>query len=167
MRNDTSRARLLSVSRAGLIAALYVAVTLLIGPFGNAVLQCRISEALCILPVFTSSAIPGLAVGCLISNLITGCIWQDIVFGTLATLLGAVGAYLLRHAPRWLIPLPTVLLNLAVIPPVLAYGYRVPESLPVLFLSVGIGEVISAYVLGLLLLTALRSRGDGIFERRR
>ncbi len=167
MPSHSTRSHLRFVCQAGLVAALYTVVTLLIGPFGNAFLQCRISEALCVLPVLTSAAVPGLAVGCLISNLLTGCIWQDIVFGTMATLIGAVGAYLLRRAPLWLVPIPTVLSNLLIIPPVLAYGYGVPQSLPVLLLSVGLGEVISAYVLGLILLTALRRRGNKLLKRNR
>ena len=103
------RARILYVTQAGLIASLYTVLTLFVGAFGlaNGAIQLRISEALCVLPFFTPAAIPGLAIGCLISNLITGCLWQDVLFGTLATLLGAVGASLLRRTP-YLVPLPTV-----------------------------------------------------------
>ena len=119
------RARILYVTQAGLIAALYTVLTLFIGAFGlaNGAIQLRISEALCVLPFFTSAAIPGLTVGCLISNLITGCLWQDVLFGTLATLLGAIGASMLRRVP-WLVPMPTVLFNTLIIPCVLAYAYR-------------------------------------------
>ena len=88
MKNSKTRKSLVYITEASAIAALYVAITIAIGPLGSAAIQCRISEAMCILPVFTSAAIPGLAIGCLISNVATGCLWQDILFGTLATLIG-------------------------------------------------------------------------------
>lgn len=156
--------RLLFVCQAGLIAALYTVLTLFVGSFGlaNGAVQLRISEALCVLPYFTPAAIPGLTVGCLISNLVTGCLWQDVLFGSLATLIGALGAYFLRKLP-WLVPLPTVVANTVIVPLVLAYAYMDRQGLPWLMLSVGLGEVVSAYVCGLVLLFALKPYGHKIF----
>lgn len=162
MRNNKNRKRLVYICEAGVIAALYAAITLLIAPIGSGAIQCRISEALCVLPFFTSAAIPGLTVGCLVANLFTG-MWQDVLFGTLATLLGAVGAYWLRKFP-YLVPLPTVLSNTVIVPLVLAFAYRVPEGIPFLMLTVGLGEVISAYLLGILLLVTLRRYEGKIFR---
>ncbi len=163
MRNNKNRKRLVYICEAGVIAALYAAITLLIAPIGSGAIQCRVSEALCVLPFFTSSAIPGLTLGCLVANLFTGGLWQDVLFGTLATLLGAVGAYLLRKVP-YLVPLPTVLANTVIIPLVLAFAYRVPDGIPFLMLTVGLGEVISAYLLGMLLLVTLRRYEGKIFR---
>ena len=163
MKSNKSRKRLIFVTQAGVIGALYTVITVLIGPLGNAAIQCRISEALCVLPFFTPAAIPGVALGCFISNLLTGCLWQDVIFGTLATLIGAVGAYLLRRFP-YLVPLPTVLANVLIVPFVLAYAYGVEEGIPFLMLTIGIGEVISAYALGMILLLALRPHKDYIFK---
>lgn len=159
------RSGTLFVCQAGLIAALYTVLTVFVGAFGLAsgAIQLRVSEALCILPFFTPAAIPGLTVGCLISNLAMSCLWQDVLFGTLATLLGALGAYFLRQIP-WLTPLPTVLANTLIIPPVLAYAYRAEEGIGFLLFTVGIGEVLSAYVLGLLLLFSLRRYGGKLFR---
>ncbi len=164
MRESKNRARILYICRAGLVAALYTALTVTVGALGlsGGPVQLRLSEALCILPVFTPAAVPGLAVGCLAANLFTGCIWQDVVFGTLATLIGAIGARLLRHI-RWLSPLPTVVANTAVIPFVLAYGYRAEAGLPFLIMTVGIGELLSAYLCGMVLLTALRPHAARLF----
>ena len=164
MKTRIRQKRLLNVCYAGLIAALYTVLTCVVGAFGlaNGAIQFRLSEALCVLPFFTPAAIPGLAVGCLLSNIFMGCIWQDVIFGTLATLLGAVGAYALRKLPA-LVPLPTVLANTAIIPFVLAYGYEAPEGLGFLMLTVGAGEVLSAYVVGLILLFALRKYQTKIF----
>jgi uncharacterized membrane protein len=117
--------------------------------------QFRVSEALCVLPFFTPAAIPGLTIGCLISNLLTGCLWQDVLFGTIATLIGAVGARMLKKIP-WLVPLPTVLANTIIVPFVLAYAYHMEGGLPFLMLTVGAGEILSAYVLGMVLLLALK-----------
>ena len=162
---NQQRARILYVTQAGLIAALYTVLTLFIGAFGlaNGAIQFRISEALCVLPFFTPAAIPGLTIGCLISNLMTGCLWQDVLFGTLATLLGAVGASLLRRVP-WLIPLPTVLANTLIIPYVLAYAYHFEGGVVYFMLTVGIGEVLSAYLCGMALLFAIKPYGYKIFR---
>ena len=159
------RARILYVTQAGLIAALYTVLTVFVGAFGLAsgAVQFRISEALCVLPFFTPAAIPGLTVGCLISNLATGCIWQDVVFGTLATLIGAVGARLLRRLP-YLVPFPTVIANTVIVPFVLAYAYGFEGGLAYFMLTVGVGEVLSAYVCGLVLLFALKPYGHKIFR---
>ena len=162
MKNAKPKNQLVYISEAAAIAALYVAITVAIGPLGNAAIQCRISEAMCILPIFTPAAIPGLTVGCLISNLATGCLWQDVLFGTLATLIGAVGARLLRRV-WWLTPMPTVVANTLIVPFVLSYAYGAPEGIPFLMLTVGIGEVISAYVLGAALYFALRKNAHHIF----
>ena len=163
-----SNQRLLDVCTAGLIAALYTVLTVIVGAFGlaNGAIQLRVSEALCVLPFFTPAAIGGLTVGCLISNLLLGALWQDVIFGTLATLLGAVGAYLLRRY-RVLVPLPTVLANTVIVPFVLAYAYHVEGGVWFLMITVGIGEVLSAYVLGIFLLGALEKRAPYIFSGRK
>lgn len=135
-------------------------LTVIANAFGLAsgAIQVRISEALCVLPAFFPSAITGLTLGCLLSNLMTGAIWQDILFGTLATLLGAVGAYLLRKLPSWIVTLPTIVANTVIVPIVLAYAYHAEGGLPYLMLTVGLGEVISAGVLGTVLCVILRKR---------
>lgn len=163
MKNKQAKRSLAYITEASAVAALYVAITVAIGPLGNAAIQCRISEAMCILPIFTPAAIPGLTIGCLISNIATGCLWQDVLFGTLATLIGAVGARLLRRFP-WLTPLPTVVANTLVVPFVLAYAYHATEGIGFLMVTVGIGEVISAYVLGLALYFALHKNARYIFK---
>jgi uncharacterized membrane protein len=161
MKKTATQMRLKQVCIAGLTAALYTVLTLLVGSFGlaNGAIQLRVSEALCVLPFFTPAAIPGLTIGCFLSNLITGCLWQDVIFGTVATLLGAWGAYWLRRV-WWLVPLPTVLANTLIVPPILAYVYHAEGGIPFLMLTVGTGEVISAYVLGLILLLSLRRRAS-------
>ena len=81
------------ITKAAFIAALYVVLTELSAQFGLSgtnVIQFRISEALTILPFFTSAAIPGLAIGCFLSNLLTGAAAWDVVFGTAATLDGMI-----------------------------------------------------------------------------
>ena len=163
MKTSKTRRTLIYITEASAIAALYTAITVAIGPLGSSAIQCRIPEAMCVLAIFTPAAISGLTIGCLISNFATGCLWQDILFGTLATLIGAIGARLLRRV-WWLTPLPTVVANTLIIPFVLAYAYNVPDGIGFLMFTVGIGEVISAYVLGLLLYFALRKNAHYIFK---
>ena len=164
MRNSATRKRIIYVCHSGLIAALYTVLTVFVGAFGlaNGAVQFRISEALCVLPFFTPAAIPGLTIGCLLSNLFTGCLWQDILFGTLATLIGAVGARALKKV-FWLVPLPTVVANTVIVPFVLAYAYHAEGGVPFLMLTVGLGEILSAYVLGIVLLLALKKYPRALF----
>lgn len=147
--------KVLFIVHAALIAALYVVLTLLANFFGlaNYAIQVRFSEALTILPFFTTAAIPGLGIGCLLSNILTGCALPDIIFGTAATLIGAVFTWILRKN-KWLAPLPPIIANTVIIPFVLLYAYGM-KPLWFSFLTVGIGEIISCGVLGLLLLNAL------------
>ena len=138
----------LYTTRGAIIAALYVLITELCTLVGlsSGVIQFRISEALCILPIFFPEAIPGLFIGCLISNLmVPGVVIWDIIFGSLATLIGAVGARLLRFMPpkyMWVATLPTIIANMIIVPLVLIYAYGTPDSYPFLLLTVGIGEVV-------------------------
>lgn len=157
--------KVLFIVQAAMIAAIYVVLTYFISAFNLAsgAIQVRISEALTVLPFFTPAAIPGLAIGCLISNLLTGCLPMDVVFGSLATLLGAVGTYLLRKK-KWLVPIPPIVANTLIVPFVLAYVYGAEGSIPFFMLTVGIGEVISCYVLGMILLNALNQYRNVIFK---
>lgn len=138
------------MTKAAIIAALYIVFTFISASMGlsSGVIQLRLSEMLCILPAFTPAAIPGLFVGCLLSNLLTGCMPFDVVFGSLATLLGALGTYFLRKK-KWLTPLAPILANTLVIPFVLAYVYQMEGTVPFFMLTVGIGEVLSCGVLGM------------------
>ncbi len=151
--------------RGALVAALYVALTWLCALVGldKGVIQMRLSEALCVLPAFTGAAVPGLFVGCLLANLLTGSALPDIIFGSLATLIGALGAYFLRRR-KWLVPLPTVLANTLIIPFVLRFAYGAEGSIPYFMLTVGAGEVISAYICGMLLYAALERRAANLFK---
>ncbi len=153
------------ICHAAIIAAMYVTLTLIGSLFGlsSGIIQCRLAEALCILPVFTPAAIPGLAIGCLISNLLTSAAWPDLIFGTLATLIGALGTYFLRKYV-FLAPIPPIISNTLIIPFVLKFAYGLGEALPWIFLFVGIGELISAGVLGYALLLSLRPIQNKIFK---
>ena len=151
----------LYLTQAAMIAALYVLLTYLANLLGlaNQAIQVRFSEALTILPFFTSAAIPGLTVGCLLSNILTGAILPDIIFGSLATLLGALGTWALRHTKlKWLAPIPPIAANTLIVPFILAYGYQFPGAIWYFMLTVGAGEVISCGVLGLLLAIPLEKQ---------
>ena len=146
------------------IAALYVLLTELSALMGLAsgVIQFRLSEALCVLSVFTPVAAPALAVGCLLANALAACIPIDIVLGSVATLLGALGGRLLRRLP-YLAPLPTVVANVLLVPPVLKYFYAFDGAYPFFCLTVGIGEVVCAWGGGILLYLALKPHKDRLF----
>lgn len=158
--------KVLFITQAAMIAALYVVLTLLANALGlaNYAVQIRFSEALTILPFFTPAAIPGLCVGCVLANFLTGCAPLDILFGSLATLIGAVGTYALGRY-KWAAPLPPILANTVIVPFVLAYVYQFPGSIPYFMLTVGAGEIISCGILGMILLTVLNKYKNVIFKK--
>lgn len=154
----------LFMTQAAMIAAIYVALTVIFAPFGFGEIQIRISEALTVLPAFTPAAIPGLFVGCIIGNFIGGAILPDIIFGSLATLIGAIFTYLLRKKHKYLAPLPPIISNTIIIPLILSFAYGIPIAIPVMMLTVGIGEIISCGVLGMILYTPLAKFQHKIFK---
>lgn len=154
------------LTQAAAIAALYVVLTIFANLLGlaNHSIQIRFSEALTILPVFTPAAIPGLFVGCLLSNVLTGCIIWDIILGPIATLLGALGTYLLRQKHKCIAPIPPIIANTLIIPFVLSYAYKFEGSLYYFMITVGAGEIISCGILGLILYSGLYKYRKQIFE---
>ena len=154
----------LYLAQAGMIAAVYVALTMAFAPFSFGEIQVRLAEALTILPVFTPAAVPGLFVGCLLGNTLGGAVLPDIIFGSLATLIGAIGTRKLRSLNPFLAPVPPIVSNAVIVPFVLKYAYAVDLPIPLMMLSVGIGEVLSCGVLGMVLYFALKRRGSQIFE---
>ena len=153
---------LVFICQADVIAALYVVLTYVFSAFASGVIQVRVSEALTILPAFTPAAIPGLVIGCLLSNTLTGCVLLDIIFGSVATLIGALGSYALRRH-TWLVPIPPIVSNMIIVPFVLRYAYGATDAFPFMIATVGAGEIISCYLLGMLLYGALKKMNRSLF----
>ena len=163
--------KVLFITQAAMIAAIYVVLTYFVSAFNLAsgTIQVRLSEAMTVLPYFTPAAIPGLWIGCLLANLLTGCGIYDIVFGSLATLIGAIFTYLLRKH-KFLCTLPPVISNMVIVPLILRFGYGFvfeyagkDFSIPFYALTVGAGEVISVCILGSILLNVLSTYKEQIF----
>ena len=161
------------LTRAGVIAALYVALTFVTLPVASGAIQFRPGEALTVLPLLFAESMPAVFFGCLIANLVTGAMLPDIIFGSLATLIGAIGTWMLGKAAHgkdekqkklftWLSPLPPILANAVIIPPVLKYAYGI---LPMWFsvITVTAGEIISCGIFGLILLAALKKYKNQLF----
>jgi len=167
------KSNILSLVTAAMIAALYVVLSFAINAFGLAsgAIQVRVSEALTILPYFTSSAIPGLTIGCLLFNLLSGAAILDVIFGTLATLLGAIGSRLIGKAAgklfwmKYLVAIPPILANAFIVPWVLKTAYGLTDAYWYLVATVGIGEIISCGVLGMVLMTALMPIRNILFQK--
>ena len=154
----------LYIVHAAIIAALYVVLTALAAGFdlASGAIQVRFSECLTILPYFTPAAVPGVAIGCLISNIFFGGALPDIIFGTLATLIGAVGTYMVRKN-RFLCSVPPVVSNAVIIPFVLKYAYGIPGALWYFALTVGAGEIITCVFFRKILLSPLSPFIERIF----
>ena len=146
-----------ALSKSAIIAALYVVFTYLATMTGlsSGVIQVRFSEMLTVLPAYTPAAIPGLFIGCLISNLLSGCVIWDVIFGSLTTLLAAILTYAFRKH-KWFAPVPPIVCNTLTIPFVLSYAYGASGSIPFFMLTVGIGEIISCGLLGGILMMSLK-----------
>lgn len=144
------------LTNAAFIAAMYVVLTYLTNMVGlaNGVIQVRLSEALCVMAYFTSAAIPGLTIGCFLSNLLTGCVIFDIIFGTIATLIGAIVARLIRKY-KYAVPIPTIVANAVTVPLVLRFAYGIDLPYLYMFATVATGEIISAGVIGMFLMKVL------------
>ena len=165
---NKQRKNTLYIVHAAIIAALYVVLTVLSASFdlASGAIQVRISECLTVLPFFTVAGIPGVTIGCFLANVITGCMPLDVLFGTLATLLGAIGTYLLRER-RLLCTLPPVIANVLIVPFVLKYVYGADGAIPFFMLTVGAGEIITCIIFGQILISILlplrgKIFGDGV-----
>ena len=154
----------LFLTQAAMIATIYVVFTGIAAGFdlANGAIQVRFSEALTVLPFFTPAAVPGLTIGCLLSNILFSGNIFDIIFGTLATLLGAVGTRMLCKS-RWLCSIPPIISNALIIPPVLTFAYHIPGGIPFQMLTVGAGEVICCLIFGQILISALMPARTKIF----
>ena len=157
----------LYLTQGAMIAAVYDVLTMIFAPISFGDVQVRFAEALTIMPFFTPAAIPGLFVGCLIGNIAGGGIPVDIAFGSIATLLGALGTYALRKQNRFLAPIPPIIANTLIIPFVLRFGYGINLPIPLMMLTVGLGEVVSAGVFGIILQTILLKYENVLFGKNR
>lgn len=165
--------KVLFITQAALIAALYVVLSMVSASFNLASgsIQMRLSEMLCVLPYFTPVAIPGLFVGCFVFNLMGPIGIGDLIFGSLATLIGAVGTYMLRKH-SFACTLPPVIANATIIPLVLIYFYKVPSvifkgvDLTYLFnvFTVGAGEIVTVCILGSIFIKVLKPYSSVIFK---
>jgi len=156
--------KVLFMTQAAMIAAIYVVLCVIFAPISYGEVQVRVAEALTVLPFFTPAAIPGLFIGCIIANIIGGSIAIDVVFGSLATLVGAAGTYLLRGKVRYLASVPPIIANMLIVPFVLRYGYGVPLPIPFMMGTVGIGEVISCGIMGQILAAVLERYRAVVFK---
>ena len=161
---NKTKNKTLFIVQAAVIAALYVVLTAIAAGFdlASGAIQVRFSECLTVLPYFTGAAVPGVTLGCLLANIITGSALPDVIFGTLATLIGAVGSYLLRKN-RFLVSIPPIAANAAIIPFVLKYAYGIEGGIMFFVLTVGAGEVITCLIFGQILISALNPIRGKIF----
>ena len=155
--NKSDRNPLYLMVYGAAIAAIYIILFMLFEPIGSGVIQFRISELLCVMPYFTPAAIPGLFIG--------GGVPMDIIGGSLATLIGAVGSYLLRKN-RYLVSVPPIVSNMLIIPWVLKYGYGSDAMIWFSTITIGIGEFLAIGVLGQILLGVLEKYKGVLFDSR-
>ena len=160
------------LTQGAVVAALYVVLCQIFAPISFRDVQFRVAEGLTILPCFTPAAIPGLFVGCILGNLLAGAIPADVIFGSLATLLGALGTYAIGRAVKkqpeipaltFALPVPPIVSNAVIIPFILYYGYGITVPIPLQMLTVCLGEVLGCGVVGMILYFALSPVADRVF----
>lgn len=141
------------LTRSAAVAALYTALTFVSALMGlsSGVIQFRLSEVLCLLPLVMPEAVWGLFIGCAVSNLLTGCVIWDVIFGSLATLIGAIitskmTAFVSKN--YWVASLPCVISNALIVPLVLIFAYGAEGSFIFFFITVAIGELVMATLVG-------------------
>ena len=160
----------LSIVRGGLIAAIYVVLTLIFQPISFGAIQFRIAEALTLMPLLTLDAVPGLFIGCLIANAMGGGVWFDVALGSVATLLAALCTRKFRDKP-FLGALFPAIFNGLIVGPVVYFAYVRAPGDPVsvgtmLFnmATVAFGELVVCYVLGLPMTYGLKKLPSKLFE---
>ena len=146
-----------------MIAAMYSVVTVITAQFSFLDIQLRLTEALCILPIFTPVAIPGLFIGCFFANLCSGAPLADVIFGSLATLIGAYGTWKLRDKKPCIAIIPPIVANLVIVPFILKFAYGLETAIPQMMLTIGLGEICACGVLGLLLFRMLLPHKEKLF----
>ena len=158
----------LSLVRGGLIAAIYVVLTLIFQPISFGAIQFRVAEALTLLPILTVDAVPGLFIGCLLANWLGGGIWFDVLLGSVATLLAALCSRQFRGKPVLAAIFPA-LFNGLIVGPVVYFAYVRAPGDPVsvgtlLFnmATVALGALVVCYVLGLPMLYGLKKLPDNV-----
>ena len=156
------------LAQGAIIAAIYALLTIFLAPISSGLVQCRVAEAMSVLPYFTFSAVPGLFIGCLLANLLTGAVIYDVIFGSLATLTAAYITYWMRkRVSKYLAPLPSVIVTALVIGWLLTYVYKVGFPYWITAGYVAIGQAIACFALGLPLMSLLeRFRGKLFGEAR-
>ena len=173
MNTEKPRFTTRAIARAGVIAAIYIVLTLIFQPISfsmNSPIQFRISEALTLLPILTADAVPGLFIGCLLANWLGGGIWFDVLLGSIATLLAALCTRKFRGRPALAAIFPT-LFNGLIVGPVVYFAYvrapGAPVSIPTLLINMGavaLGELVVCYVLGLPMVAGLKQLPDSTFN---
>jgi uncharacterized membrane protein len=155
-----SKLNVRKIALSAVVAALYTVLSYFAGIFGLAYgpIQCRFSEALCVLPFLFPETSWGLFIGCVLTNLMSSYGPVDIIFGSLATLLAAICTSKVKN--RWLAPLPPVIANGVIVGATIAWfetGFTKAFWPAYAYngITVAIGEAIACYVLGMLLLTYL------------
>ena len=159
-----------SIVRAGLIAAIYVVLTMLFQPISFGAIQFRVAEAMTLMPIMTPYAVSGLFVGCLLANWLSGAIWFDVALGSVATLLAALCTRRFRKKPPLAAIFPAIF-NRLIVGPVVYFAYvrapGDPVSVPTLLFNmttVFFGELVVCYALGLPLIYALKKLPQGLFD---
>ena len=165
--------RVLYLTQGAVIAAIYIVLCQIFQPISFRDVQVRIAEGLTILPFFTPAAIPGLFVGCFLGNLIGGAVIWDMIFGSIATLIGALGTWKIGkwirstgrpNRTKYLLPLPPIVSNTIIVPLILYFGYGINVPIPIQMATVGLGEVVSCGVIGMIFLFALEKAGVKVFN---
>lgn len=157
--------KLKSLTKSAVIAALYVALTLMVYPVAFGSLQFRISEAMTVLPLLMPEAVLGLFAGCVIANLLSpNIVILDVIFGSLATLTAALITSRVRN--KWLAPLPPVIVNAVIVGAVITYSMSAGESFAAVFaynaFTVGVGQGVVCYGLGIPLLVIMKKLQIGV-----
>ena len=145
-----------SLAKAGIISAIYIALTLVLYPISFGAFQVRVSESLTLLPLIFPESIIGLTVGCLISNFFGNGV-LDIVFGTLATLISAVFTYYIGKKIKnpklrfFIGAFPPVIINAICVPFTFLLLVELKELYFISMLQIFIGQTISIYLVGALI----------------
>jgi uncharacterized membrane protein len=161
---SSNQSKVRKITFAAIIAAIYSALTLTLSFASFGVVQFRVAEGLTVLPFFSSFAIPGLFIGCIVSNVISPMGTPDLIFGSLATLLAAVITYYIGKSnikfKKYIAPLPPVIVNAVIIGIMLKVLYVKDMPLYLCMIQVGLGQLVCCYGIGLPLISVIQKNSS-------
>lgn len=144
------------IAKQALIACIYTLLSLVTAPISFSIFQIRLSESLCVLPIFGFSNIWGITIGCALTNFLMFGNIIDVIFGTFATFIGAIGTHYFRKNYILAVACP-ILSNAIILPIVFKYAYGLDKAIWFFFIQTFVSQIIAIGLIGKIVVKLAKS----------